>query len=111
MGYHLTEPETKANVRMIEVGGELDVSAAPALREALDRAIDARAAQVFVDLTDTTFVDSATIGVLLGASKRVREAAGRLHVICSNRHILGIFEIAGLDQHIPIWRSRREALE
>ena len=110
MGYHLTEPETRANIRMIEVGGELDLSAAPALRAALDRANAARAAQVFVDLTETTFVDSPSIGVLLAASKRVREAGGRLHVICSNPNILGIFEITGLDQHIPIWRSRHEAL-
>ena len=110
MGYQLREPETRANIRIVEVGGELDLSAAPALRAALDRANAARAAQIFVDLTETTFVDSPSIGVLVAASKRVCEAGGRLHVICSNPNVLGIFEITGLDQLIPIWQTRHEAL-
>jgi anti-anti-sigma factor len=73
-----------------------------ALGAALGRTIEARVSGVIVDLTDTTFVDSTAIGALLAASKQVRESEARLEVICTNPNVLGIFEIVGLDQLIPV---------
>jgi anti-sigma B factor antagonist len=102
VSYYLTDTGTGTDTTTIVVAGELDASAAPALRAALGRAIEARVSEVIVDLTETTFVDSTAIGALLAASKQVRESEARLEVICTNPNVLGIFEIVGLDQLIPV---------
>lgn len=111
MSYYLTESGVDADTTTIVVGGELDTRAAPALREALERASDAGVTHVIVDLTDTTFIDSTAIGALLWASKQVGEAAGELQVVCTNRNVLGIFEIAGLDHFIRVSQTHEEALQ
>ena len=104
MGYFLTEMGGCGDEVTIVLGGELDMCAAPALRDALRRATDTRAAKVVVDLTDATFVDSTGIGALLEASARLRETRGRLRLICTNRNVLRTVEIAGLHRHIAIDR-------
>jgi anti-sigma B factor antagonist len=110
LGYYLTEIGAAGDGITIVVGGELDLCAAPALRDALTRAIDRRQAHVIVDLTDATFADSTAIGVLLHASVRIRETRGRLSLICTNRNVLRTVEIAGLERHIAVARTHDEAL-
>lgn len=111
MGYYLTEIGAAGDQNTIVVGGELDLCAAPALRDALTRVIDRHQAHVIVDLTDATFADSTSIGVLLHASARIRESRGRLSLICTNRNVLRTLEIAGLERHIAVARTHDEALQ
>jgi anti-sigma B factor antagonist len=110
MGYYLTEMGAAGDQATIVVGGELDMCAAPALRDALKRAVAARLKHVIVDLTDATFADSTAIGVLLDASGRIREMGGRLGLICTNKNVLRTVEIAGLERHIAVARTREAAL-
>jgi anti-sigma B factor antagonist len=111
MGYYLTEIGAAGAESTIIVGGEVDLCAAPALRDALTRAMDGNQAHVIVDLTDATFADSTAIGVLLHASARIREARGRLTLICTNRNVLRTVEIAGLERHVAVARTHDEALQ
>jgi anti-sigma B factor antagonist len=102
MNYYLKEEERAGQMHTIRAGGELDMFAAPALRDALAGALDAGAPRVLVDLAEVTFVDSTTIGVLAAASKQLREAGSRLCLRCTNRNVLRTFEIAGIDRQMPI---------
>jgi anti-sigma B factor antagonist len=52
---------------------------------------------VIVDLTETTFVDSSSLGVLIGAHRRLKSRGGRLVVACSSDAIVKTFRITGLD--------------
>jgi anti-anti-sigma factor len=58
------------DVAVLVVHGQADLHTAPELREQLHGAIDDGAFHVIVDLTDASFVDSMTLGVLLGGVKR-----------------------------------------
>ena len=69
------------------------------------------AKEVVVDLSDTTFIDSTTLGVLVGGVKRLRPNGGQLSLVCSDRNITKIFEITGLDKVFPIYATRDEAVE
>jgi anti-sigma B factor antagonist len=100
MSYYLTEMGAAGDQTTIVLGGELDMQAAPALRDALRRAIEQRVKHLIVDLTTATFMDSTAIGALLVASAHFREAGGRLELICTNRNVLRTVEIAGLERHI-----------
>jgi len=65
---------------------------------------------VIVDFSDTTFIDSTTLGVLVGGVKRLRTNEGQLSLVCSDRNITKIFEITGLDRVFTIFPTRDEAL-
>jgi anti-sigma B factor antagonist len=95
---------------VLVVRGEADLHAAPELRESLRRAIDRGAHDVVVDLTDTSFVDSTALGVLLGATKSLRGKGGRLAVVVSRPDVRRIFEITLLDQVFSLHETRDDAL-
>ena len=105
MNFYVKEAELVGHTLTIRVGGELDMYAAPTLRDALAGALDAGAPRVLVDLVEVTFVDSTTIGVLAAASRELREAGRRMCLRSTNRNVLRTFEIAGLDRQIAISRE------
>jgi anti-sigma B factor antagonist len=102
------ETEDEPNVQVISVAGEADLTAVPHLEQALRIASD-KAKVVIVDLTETTFIDSPTIGVLVNWTERMRDAEGRLTIICTNSDLLRIFRQMGLDQTLQIVDSRPPA--
>jgi anti-sigma B factor antagonist len=96
---------------VIALAGEVDLYTAPEFKQQLLEVIAQGGRQVIVDFTDTTFIDSTTLGVLVGGVKRLRTNDGQLSLVCSDRNITKIFEITGLDRVFPIHSSREEALE
>jgi anti-sigma B factor antagonist len=96
---------------VIALTGEVDLYTAPELKTQMLEVIANGAKDVVVDFTNTTFIDSTTLGVLVGGVKRLREKGGRLSIACSDRNITKIFEITGLDRVFTIYPTRAEALE
>ena len=94
----------------ISLAGEVDLYTAPEFKQELLSAIADGAGDVIVDFSDTTFIDSTTLGVLVGGVKRLRAQDGRLSLVCSDRNIRKIFEITGLDRVFTIYPTRDEAL-
>ena len=77
----------------------------------LGEAIEAGRTRIVVDLTDTTFLDSTALGVLIGAVKRLRSRDGVLTIVNIDPNIAKTFEITGLDQIFTIRPTRDEAIE
>lgn len=90
--------EDDGPVGVIAVRGQADLHTAPELRAAITAALDRGASGLVIDLSDATFVDSMTLGVLLGAVKRLRPRGGKVAVVCVSPHIRRIFEITLLDR-------------
>ena len=95
---------------VIALGGEVDLYTAPEFKQQLLDVIAKDAKDVVVDFTRTTFIDSTTLGVLVGGVKRLRSNDGQLSLVCSDRNITKIFEITGLDRVFTIYPNREEAL-
>ena len=96
---------------IVAVHGQADLHTASELRSAITQEIDRGAASLVVDLSEATFVDSMTLGVLLGAVKRLRPAGGRVSVVCTDPHIRRIFEITLLDRVFALYPDLDAALE
>jgi len=94
----------------ISLSGEIDLYTAPEFKQQLLEVIGEGARHVIVDLTSTTFIDSTTLGVLVGGLRRLRSADGDLTIVCSDRNITKIFEITGLDKVFTIYPTREEAV-
>lgn len=96
---------------VISLAGEVDLYTAPDFKQQLLEVIAQGGKNVIVDFTDTTFIDSTTLGVLVGGVKRLRSNDGQLALVCSDRNITKIFEITGLDRVFTIYPTREEAVE
>ena len=95
---------------VVVLSGEADLFGAPQLKEVLLGAIEAGAKRIVVDMSDTHFIDSTTLGVLIGASKRLRPAGGELVLVFDHPAIRKIFEITLLDRAFTICATRAIAL-
>jgi anti-sigma B factor antagonist len=111
MNFDIKTEHTGGDVHVIALTGEIDLYTAPEFKQQLLDVIAKGGKQVIVDLTDTTFIDSTTLGVLVGGVKRLRPNGGQLTIVCSDRNITKIFEITGLNRVFPIHATREEALE
>jgi len=59
---------------VLAVSGEVDVATAPALRQAVVRAVDSRPSRVVIDLSAVSFMDSSALGVLISGYKYAQGA-------------------------------------
>jgi anti-sigma B factor antagonist len=109
--FSLSQESLDAERHVVAVRGEIDLFTAPELKSALSEAFESGHTRIVVDLTDTTFLDSTALGVLIGAVKRLRSRDGRLTIVNVDDNIAKTFEITGLDQIFPISSTRDEAVK
>ncbi len=110
MNFDIRTEQLDDGAYVISLAGEVDLYTAPEFKQRLLDAISQGARHVVVDFTDTTFIDSTTLGVLVGGVKRLRASDGQLALVCSDRNITKIFEITGLDRVFTIYATRDEAV-
>ena len=110
MNFDIKTENVGGDAYVISLAGEVDLYTAPEFKQQLLDVIAQGGRQVIVDFTDTTFIDSTTLGVLVGGVKRLRPNGGQLSLVCSDRNITKIFEITGLDRVFAIHATRDEAI-
>ena len=110
MNFDVNTEKVDESTYVIALAGEVDLYTAPEFKQQLLDVIGKGGMDVVVDFSDTTFMDSTTLGVLVGGVKRLRAQDGRLSLVCSDRNIRKIFEITGLDRVFTIYPTRDEAL-
>lgn len=98
------------DTHVVAVGGEIDIFTAPEFKALLAEVIDAGHKLVVADLTETTFIDSSSLGVLISAHRRLDERGGRLVIVCERREVRTTFKITGLDAMLTLVKTRDEAL-
>ena len=110
MNFDIKTEQISDDAYVISLAGEVDLYTAPEFKQQLLEVIGQGGKDVIVDFTNTTFIDSTTLGVLVGGVKRLRSNDGQLSLVCSDRNITKIFEITGLDRVFTIHPSRDEAI-
>ncbi|MGH2942849.1 MAG: STAS domain-containing protein [Solirubrobacteraceae bacterium] len=109
--FAITEHPIDGERHVLAVRGEIDLFTAPELKQVLAESIEAGRIRIIVDLTETTFLDSTALGVLIGAVKRLRSRDGALAIVNIDENIAKTFEITGLDQIFTIVPTRDEAID
>jgi anti-sigma B factor antagonist len=111
MNFSIQDQAVDDATHVIELGGEVDLYTAPEFKERMVDLIKHGKTRLVIDLSSATFIDSTTLGVLVGGVKRLRPVGGTMALVCTDASITKIFEITGLDRVFPIHGSREEALE
>ena len=108
--FDLVTQEVGDGTFVVALTGEVDLYTAPELKAALLRLVAEGPSRIVVDLSGATFVDSTTLGVLLGAVKRLRLIGGELVLVCADLNIRRILSITLPDRAFTIYDSLEEAL-
>ena len=77
MNFDIKTAELANDAYVIALTGEVDLYTAPEFKQQLLEVIGQGAKEVVVDFSDTTFIDSTTLGVLVGGVKRLRPKRGQ----------------------------------
>jgi len=108
--FDLVTTELGEGTFVVGLTGEVDLYTAPELKSELLRLVAEGPNRIVVDLTGATFVDSTTLGVLLGAVKRLRLVGGELVIVCADLNIRRILSITLLDRAFTIYDTLDDAL-
>ena len=108
--FEITDRKVDDDTHVVAVSGEIDLFTAPEFKQRMSDLIDAGRSRVVVDLSETTFIDSSSLGVLIGAHRRLKARDGRLVVACREEAIMKTFRITGLDTVFTLTDSVEAAL-
>lgn len=97
-GYHLCR-----------LAGEVDAYTVGQFRETLATIENVR--WLIIDLSEVPFMDSAGLGALIGAIRRVREGDGDVAVVSNTAGLNKLLHTTGFDRIVPVTESLEEALK
>jgi stage II sporulation protein AA (anti-sigma F factor antagonist) len=104
--------EKHGRTLVVKIGGELDLSTSPKFREVVEEELkrDPYLHHLVLDFSETGFIDSSGLGVILGRFKQVSQKGGKLSAINVPGHLLRVFELSGLMRIMEVFKSLDEAL-
>lgn len=92
------------DIRLARVTGELDLAAAPALRDCLTACLES--GRVFVvDLEAVTFLGSAGLQALADTAESARHRSVHWALAGSHRAVVRPLQVTGLDEQLPRYPS------
>lgn len=94
--------QTQDNKTVVMVAGEVDVSNAAQLREALGAALLQDTVALEVNLADVPYIDSTGIGVLVGVAHRAQDANKTLTVTNPQRNVARVLDMLGVTDDLGI---------
>lgn len=83
---------------VLKITGEMDLYAARDLKPELNRLAEENPRHVLMDLTEAEYLDSSTLGLLVGLRKRVLAHGKRMAVAVEGNAIRKLFDLSDLDQ-------------
>jgi anti-sigma B factor antagonist len=95
--------------RVLAVDGEVDLASVPLLSDAVGEALEAGAAELWIDLTDTLFMDSSGLHALLETRQKAAELNRRFAIVCPDGPVRRVFELAGVLDQLPVFDDRAAA--
>ena len=100
-----------AELTIVRPQGRLDASGAPPLEQELRRHLTHGETRLIVDLSETNYISSNGLRVLLVALKAARKNGGALKLCCLSARLSEIFEMVGFDQVFEIYPTCAEAAQ
>lgn len=95
---------------LLRVSGDIDINAAPYIRQRVVSEIEAGRPKVGLDLSDVTFMDSSGLAAIVGALKRARQEGGSVVLIRPAEQVRRILTMTDLVKVLPIVETDEQAL-
>jgi len=101
----------QGNVTILKVQGKLDAMSSPELDKRLASLVESGTRQIALDLAGLEYVSSAGLRVFLSAAKRLKQAHGKLALANLSAQVQQIFDIAGFESILPVFKTVNEAVD
>ena len=108
MAFHLKK---EGDVTVVDVDGQLIVGNRQELKEKVLDELEKGERKFVIDFTNTGYIDSSGLGVLVSLSKKIREQGGELRLASLNEDLRTLFELTKLDTLFRIGESQEEVLQ
>lgn len=86
----------------IDVTGEVDISNASKLRDAIDLALEQPTEAIELDFEHVAYIDSTGVGVLVGAAHHAAERGRGFSVVNAQPGVMRVAQLLGVDAEISI---------
>lgn len=101
----------EGDVCVVSVEGQLIVGNRQELKQKVLDEIERGERKFLVDFSQTGYIDSSGLGVLVSLSKKIREHGGELRLANLNEDLKTLFELTKLDTLFQIAETRERALD
>ena len=98
-------------VTLVEVEGQLIVGNRQELKQKVLEHLEGGDRKFVIDFSNTGYIDSSGLGVLVSLSKKIREQGGELRLSSLNEDLRTLFELTKLDTLFRIADTKEEALD
>jgi anti-anti-sigma factor len=102
--------KTSDEIPVIHLKGEIDLQTCSGFKDTLREMIDERYRNIVIDLAEVPYLDSAALGVLVDAVRRVREDDGGIYLVATTPFVRRAFEITRLARIFELSDSLDSAL-
>jgi anti-sigma B factor antagonist len=100
----------EGDVTVVDVDGQLIVGNRQELKQKVLDELEGGGRKFLVDFTETGYIDSSGLGVLVSLSKKIREQGGELRLSSLNEDLRTLFELTKLDTLFRIADTRQQGL-
>jgi anti-sigma B factor antagonist len=108
--FHATVASLTRELALVSVSGELDLYTAEQVRNGIDEADAVGADTVVLDLSESSFIDSTALGVLVQETKRLEGRGHSLVLVTNDPRIRRVLEVTGLDRVFLTYATLHDAL-
>ena len=94
---------------MVTIGGEIDLSTAPAFEAAIAGALDDDPPVLVIELSEVSFMASVGLRILVATHQKVSESA-QMAIVANNPATSRPIQLTGLDKIMSLYPTLDEAL-
>lgn len=94
--------------QVIKLSGSVDLEHSPAIRKSLLNAVAGKI-NIFVDLSEVTYIDSSGIACLVEALQTARSHDAEVGLVSVSERVMRVLELARLDMVFSIYRDMTSA--
>ena len=98
-------------IPIVHLKGEIDLHTCGTFRDTLRDLIENKHYDIVIDLAEVPYLDSAALGVLVDAVRRVREHDGGISLVSTTPFVRRAFEITRLVKIFQLFDDTEGALE
>jgi len=101
--------EQRENYILISVRGTLSIENISPFETLVNKCVEQKS-HILIDLTDLTFIDSSSLGIIVVYYTKSEKNSRHFALININNDIMQMFKITGLDKRIRIFNDLKEAV-
>jgi anti-sigma B factor antagonist len=95
---------------VVSIGGEIDLSTAPAFEEAITQALEINPTVLAIELSGVTFMASVGLRILAATNEKVGKST-RIAVVANSPAACRPIQLTGLDHVVSLYPSLDAALD